>query len=173
MLTSRRTAKMLAAITAVALVAPTAASAHCPIHGSFGGFSRPQAKYSAAKSPVRTASVKPAPKASKPAQGYRVATQTAKPVAVAAAAPASAPARAPTCLTKEYLDTGAVKFQDTCTKEWAVNSTDVEKKTVTPATTACLTKESSQSGVIMFRDTCTNEWAMNTLDKLADASASR
>jgi hypothetical protein len=25
----------------------------------------------------------------------------------------------PTCLTKEYLDGGAVKFSDTCTGEWA------------------------------------------------------
>jgi hypothetical protein len=169
MLKSRSTAKALAALTVISLIAPTAANAHCAIHSFLG---KPQARYSAAKAPTRTASVKPAPQASKPADGYRVASQAAKPVVVAPAAPVSAPATIATntCLTKEYLDTGAVKFQDTCTKEWAVNSTDVEKRTVT---LSCLTKESSQSGVVMFRDTCTNEWAMNTLDKLAEVKVSR
>jgi hypothetical protein len=34
------------------------------------------------------------------------------------AAPPAAPTVA-TCLTKEYIDNGAVKFRDTCTGEWA------------------------------------------------------
>lgn len=165
--TSRSTAKILAVVTAASLIAPTAASAHCWIH-SIG---RSQASHSAPKATARIASTKPTPRASQSSQGYRVASQAAKPVTVATAAtPAPATAATPTCLSKEYLDTGAVKFQDTCSKEWAVNSTTVEKKTVTPS---CLTKETSQSGVVMFRDTCTNEWAMNTLEKLAEAKASR
>ncbi len=76
----------------------------------------------------------------------------------------SAPAdAAATCLTKEYLETGAVMFRDVCTKEWAINSTDVAKKV--PAPRACLTKDSGDNGVVTFRDICTKEWAMNTRDQ--------
>jgi hypothetical protein len=81
-------------------------------------------------------------------------------------------AAANTCLTKEYLDTGAVRFSDVCTKEWAINSTDVDKK-ATAAATTCLTKHSDQNGIVMFRDTCTHEWAMNTPDQLAQAPQAR
>ena len=74
------------------------------------------------------------------------------------------------CLTKEYLDTGAVRFKDTCTKEWAVNSTNVDAKSST-VVASCLTKEKNQNGVVLFRDTCTHEWAMNTEDQLALAES--
>ena len=69
-----------------------------------------------------------------------------------------------TCLTKEYRDNGSVMFRDVCTKEWAVNSTDVTNKVA--ASPDCLTKESNNS-VVTFRDTCTNEWAMNTTQRQA------
>jgi hypothetical protein len=42
----------------------------------------------------------------------------AKQAATNAPAAAAAPAVS-TCLTKEYLDNGAVKFRDNCTGEWA------------------------------------------------------
>ena len=76
------------------------------------------------------------------------------------------------CLAKQYLDTGAVMFKDTCTNEWAINSTTV---TAQPGTSAsrCLTKESHPDGVVMFRDTCTNEWAMNTSSQIAEAPQTR
>jgi hypothetical protein len=64
-----------------------------------------------------------------------------------------------TCLTKQYLATGAVLFKDTCTKQWAINSTAVA--THKPASRTCLRKEVSDDGIVIFRDTCTNEWAMN------------
>jgi hypothetical protein len=86
------------------------------------------------------------------------------PTAVASQAEPSAPAdAATTCLTKEYLETGAVMFRDVCTKEWAVNATDVAKKV--PAPRACLTKDINDNGVVLFRDVCTKEWAMNTRDQ--------
>lgn len=84
----------------------------------------------------------------------------------------AAPGATGACLTKEYLDTGAVKFRDTCTKEWAINATDVTKK-VTPAAATCLTKDTDQNGVVMFRDTCTREWAMNTPDQMAQDPQAR
>jgi hypothetical protein len=64
-----------------------------------------------------------------------------------------------TCLTKQYLATGAVLFEDTCTRQWAINSTAVA--THKPARRTCLRKEVSDDGIVIFRDTCTNEWAMN------------
>ena len=64
-----------------------------------------------------------------------------------------------TCLTKQYLATGAVLFKDTCTRQWAINSTAVA--THKPARRTCLRKEVSDDGIVIFRDTCTNEWAMN------------
>jgi hypothetical protein len=71
-----------------------------------------------------------------------------------------------TCLTKEYLATGAVLFKDTCTKQWAINSTTVARHK--PAGRACLSKEVSDDGIVIFRDTCTNEWAMNSSQNPAD-----
>jgi hypothetical protein len=64
-----------------------------------------------------------------------------------------------TCLTKQYLATGAVLFEDTCTRQWAINSTAVT--THKPARRTCLRKEVSDDGIVIFRDICTNEWAMN------------
>ena len=62
--------------------------------------------------------------------------------------PVSTPATAATttCLTKEYLDIGAVLFKDVCTQEWAMNSTTVSNK------------DNAQDGVILFKDVCTQEW---------------
>jgi hypothetical protein len=71
-----------------------------------------------------------------------------------------------TCLTKQYLATGAVLFEDTCTRQWAINSTAVT--THKPARRTCLRKEVSDDGIVIFRDTCTNEWAMNNSQHPAD-----
>lgn len=75
-----------------------------------------------------------------------------------------------TCLVKEYLDTGAVRFKNSCTHEWAINSTDGDKKTSTVGH-ICLTKQNSRDGVVMFKDVCTGEWAMNTAKQMALAHA--
>ena len=109
----------------------------------------------------------------KPANRPRPAAEPVKSTSVANAA-ASTPAAAATstCLTKEYLDTGAVLFKDTCTKEWAINSTHVDYKGSTVGRT-CLIKEGPQNGVVMFKDTCTNEWAMNTVDQQAQTAQAR
>jgi hypothetical protein len=80
--------------------------------------------------------------------------------------------RAPACLVKQYLDTGAVMFKDTCSNEWAINSTPADAQPGTSAS-RCLTKENHPGGVVMFRDTCTNEWAMNTSSQIAEAPQSR
>ena len=71
-----------------------------------------------------------------------------------------------TCLTKEYLATGAVLFKDTCTKQWAINSTTVAS--YKPVGRACLSKKVSDDGIVIFRDTCTSEWAMNSSQNPAD-----
>jgi hypothetical protein len=67
----------------------------------------------------------------------------------------------PSCLTKEYLETGVVLFRDVCTKEWAVNSTSVSSQVASAAGRLCLTKQYLRTDVVLFQDTCTNEWAMN------------
>ena len=72
----------------------------------------------------------------------------------------SATATPPSCLTKKYLATGAVLFKDTCTEQWAINSTTVARHK--PAGRACLSKEVSDDGIVIFRDTCTSEWAMSS-----------
>jgi hypothetical protein len=77
----------------------------------------------------------------------------------------SAPA-APSCLTKEYLATGAVLFKDTCREQWAINSTTVARHK--PAGRSCLSKEVSNDGIVIFRDTCTSEWAMSSSQNPAD-----
>lgn len=123
--------------------------------------------------PVKLASV---PSAAKSTAATNAAQSNGAASAATTASVANAPAATPvaaaakTCLTKEYLDTGAVKFRDTCTKEWAINSTNVDTKSAT-VNRACLTKENGSNGVVMFRDTCTHEWAMNTADQLAMAQA--
>jgi len=78
-----------------------------------------------------------------------------------------------TCLTKQYLETGAVMFKDSCANEWAINSTNVSAQAGSAAGGICLTKEKHPNGVVMFRDTCTNEWAMNTADQLAELPQTR
>jgi hypothetical protein len=100
-----------------------------------------------------------------------LASATSVPVQPVATAPAAnAAASTSTCLTKEYLDTGAVSFTDTCTNEWAVNSTEVDNKS--PVVRTCLTKD-NQNGVVMFKDVCTGEWAMNTSTQPARIQAAQ
>jgi hypothetical protein len=71
-----------------------------------------------------------------------------------------------TCLTKQYLATGAVLFKDACTKEWAINSTSVATHRAVGRN--CLTKDNShEAGFVMFKDICTGEWAMNTSERQA------
>ena len=77
----------------------------------------------------------------------------------------SATATPPSCLTKKYLATGAVLFKDTCTEQWAINSTTVARRK--PAGRACLSKEISDR-IMIFRDTCTSEWAMSSSQNPAD-----
>jgi hypothetical protein len=175
MLANRLTLKTMAAIAVLAIAGSTTAQAggrfgsqFC--HRGFGNVARP---HIANATPYRNATkvVTVRPKAEESRPHYRAASsQVVKPATGAAAAVGSA--TAPTCLTKEYLDTGAVMFRDTCTKEWAVNSTEVATKASAVAPT-CLRKENNQGGVIMFRDACTNEWAMNTLDQLAEVRATQ
>jgi hypothetical protein len=78
----------------------------------------------------------------------------------------SATATPASCLTKKYLATGAVLFKDTCTEQWAINSTTVARHK--PAGRACLSKEVSDDGIAIFRDTCTSEWAMSSSQNPAD-----
>jgi hypothetical protein len=73
----------------------------------------------------------------------------------------STPTAPATCLTKEYLQTGVVLFKDVCTKEWAVNSTTIDRPVTSATARACLTKENPANGVVLFKDICSNEWAMN------------
>jgi hypothetical protein len=75
----------------------------------------------------------------------------------------------PSCLTKEYLETGVVLFRDVCTKEWAINSTSVTSQVVSAAGRSCLIKQYLQTNVVLFKDTCTNEWAMNPPEQQAQA----
>jgi hypothetical protein len=132
-----------------------------------------------AKAPVENptksdniASAKPASIASaKPASEKPASVADAKPADIADATASTPIATATdTCLVKEYLDTGVVRFRDVCTKEWAVNSIDDDAK-ASKIRSACLTKKNNQNGVVMFKDVCTGEWAMNTAKQIALASA--
>jgi hypothetical protein len=115
---------------------------------------------------VSTASVKPASTAvAKPAS-----TAVAKPNVADATGSTPIAAATDTCLVKEYLDTGVVRFRDVCSKEWAINSIDDDAK-ASKIRTACLTKQNNQNGVVMFKDVCTGEWAMNTAKQMALANA--
>jgi hypothetical protein len=62
-------------------------------------------------------------------------------------------------LIKQHLATGAVLFKDSCTKEWAINSTKAAQRRLDRK---CLRKRRQSDGVVMFQDVCTGEWAMNT-----------
>jgi hypothetical protein len=193
MLTNRTSVLTLAAIATLALAASTDADASPFCHrGGFASFSR---AYTPAAPRQRIVSVKPKieEKVAKPANKYRpepvvsqavraqpkdVETAAAKPAnsyrpaqlagAATTSAPVSTPATAATttCLTKEYLDTGAVLFKDVCTQEWAMNSTNVSNK-LSAVGRSCLIKDNAQDGVIMFKDVCTQEWAMNTVEQAA------
>ena len=189
MLTNRTSALTLAAIATLVLAASTNADAS-PFfdRGGFASFSRayipvvpqqrivsvrPKIEEKVAKAankyrpePVVSKVVRAQPKdietaVAKPANSY----QPAQLAGAATVAPISTPATAATttCLTKEYLDTGAVLFKDVCTQEWAMNSTSVSNK-LSAVGRSCLIKDNAQDGVIMFKDVCTQEWAMNTVE---------
>jgi hypothetical protein len=189
MFTHRTSVLALAAIATLALAASTDAEASPFCHrGGFASFSRayipvvpqqrivsvrPKIEEKVAKAankyrpePVVSKVVRAQPKdvetaVAKPANSY----QPAQLAGAATVAPISTPATAATttCLTKEYLDTGAVLFKDVCTQEWAMNSTSVSNK-LSAVGRSCLIKDNAQDGVIMFKDVCTQEWAMNTVE---------
>jgi hypothetical protein len=185
MLTHRTSVLALAAIATLAVAASTDAEAS-PFCHRFASFSR---AYFPAAPQQRIVSAKPRFEAARTAKRYlpeAVVTKTARvhskdvetpakpanryqPTQLAGAAtvaPVSTPATAAatTCLTKEYLDTGAVLFKDVCTQEWAMNSTNVSNK-LSAVGRSCLTKDNAQDGVILFKDVCTQEWAMNTVEQ--------
>ena len=63
-------------------------------------------------------------------------------------------------------------FRDTCSKEWAMN-TSTEQRPVTPASArTCLAKENLAGGVVLFRDRCSGEWAKNP-DQQAETTPAR
>jgi hypothetical protein len=185
MFTHRTSVLALAAIATLALAASTDAEAS-PFCHRFASFSRgyfpaaPQQRIVSAKprfeakrtakrnlpEAVVTKTARAHPKdvetPAKPANRYQP-TQLA---GAATVAPVSTPATAATttCLTKEYLDTGAVLFKDVCTQEWAMNSTNVSNK-FSVVGRSCLTKDNAQDGVILFKDVCTQEWAMNKVEQ--------
>jgi hypothetical protein len=191
MLTNRPSVLTLTAITALALAASTDANASPFCHrGRFASLSRayipaaPQQRFVNAKpkfeAKVAKAGSKTRPNlvaskvvwlepkietaAARPANRYQP-TQLA---GAATVVPVTTPATAapPTCLTKEYLDTGAVLFKDVCTQEWAMNSTNVSNR-LSAVGRSCLTKDNAQDGIILFKDVCTQEWAMNTVEQAA------
>ena len=188
MLTNRTSALTLAAIATLALAASDADASPFCHRGGFASFSRayipvvpqqrivsvrPKIEEKVAKAankyrpePVVSKVVRAQPKdietaVAKPANSY----QPAQLAGAATVVPISTPATAATttCLTKEYLDTGAVLFKDVCTQEWAMNSTSVSNK-LSAVGRSCLIKDNAQDGVIMFKDVCTQEWAMNTVE---------
>lgn len=175
-----------AAVVTIVVTASTAADAGflCRRGGmGMGGYARTYSYVPKFPTPTRRAHVKssyeppakasykpPAaksasPKVPPPAPVKPVSLASAPKPAVQAETPAptspSIASLASTCLIKEYLDTGAVRFRDICTKEWAINSNDSDTKTSVSVRT-CLTKRTSRDGVVMFKDTCTGEWALNT-----------
>jgi hypothetical protein len=134
---------------------------------------KPVRKYYRWIEPVTTVVVEPTPIVVEPiGDAPAAATPAVEPDKSARVAKGAPVGTANTCLTKEYLDTGAVMFRDTCANEWAINSTEVERK-VTRPTAACLTKDTNETGVVTFRDTCTREWAMNTPDQMAQSPQAR
>jgi hypothetical protein len=144
-------------------------AAHKPVHA-------PPAKTVVAAAPPKPVVVAAAPVKATP----RKPIATPEPVKLSSTVGAAnvthdagtVAARVPSCLVKQYLDTGAVMFKDTCSNEWAINSTTANAQPGT-STSRCLTKESQPDGVVMFRDTCTNEWAMNTSSQIAETRATR
>jgi hypothetical protein len=179
----------LAAVAALAVAASTGAEAFCsPGHGARAyGFGpayrakvtkRPRVEQRYSRATAATAKTERAAGAGAPislakgpavAAAATVARDEGAPITVgsgAASAPGPAAAATDKCLRKEYLETGAVRFRDTCNDEWAINSSKVKTK-LAVAGGACLTKETNSSGVVTFRDACTNEWAMNTVEQMS------
>jgi hypothetical protein len=124
--------------------------------------------------PRKPASTEPAKVASTAGTSTASTAAAAAEVAQAAGtANANAARTATPCLTKQYLETGAVMFKDACTNEWAINSTTATGQKASSVGGNCLTKENHPDGVVMFKDTCTKEWAMNTAERLAEAPPTR
>src|SRR5262245_61794604 len=116
------------------------------------------------------------PVSAEPAKVASTASTAAAAAEVAQAAGtanANAARTATPCLTKQYLETGAVMFKDACTNEWAINSTSATGQKAPSVGGNCLTKENHPDGVVMFKDTCTKEWAMNPAEPHAEAAPSR
>src|SRR5262245_40432337 len=85
---------------------------------------------------------KPAP--TEPPKVVSTASTAAAAAEVAQAAGtanANAARTATPCLTKQYLETGAVMFKDACTNEWAINSTTATGQKAPSIGGNCLTKE--------------------------------
>jgi hypothetical protein len=128
----------------------------------------------ASKPVVVAAPRKPAPaEPTKVASTASTAAAAAEVAQAAGTANANAARTATPCLTKQYLETGAVMFKDACTNEWAINSTTATGQKASSVGGNCLTKENHPDGVVMFKDTCTKEWAMNTAERLAEAPPTR
>lgn len=127
----------------------------------------------AASKPVVVAAPRK-PASTEPKVASTASTAAAAEVAQAAGTASANAARTATpCLTKQYLETGAVMFKDACTNEWAINSTTATGQKASSVGGNCLTKENHPDGVVMFKDTCTKEWAMNTAERLAEAPPTR
>jgi hypothetical protein len=130
----------------------------------------------ASKPVVVAAPRKPAstePKVASTVSTASTAAAAAEVAQAAGTANANAARTATPCLTKQYLETGAVMFKDACTNEWAINSTTATGQKASSVGGNCLTKENHPDGVVMFKDTCTKEWAMNTAERLAEAPPTR
>ena len=113
-------------------------------------------------------------------QTKSISTVSSKPASIVSAKPrpltdmaesASIARSTDTCVVKEYLDTGVVRFRDVCTKEWAINSIERDDAKTSKIRSACLSKQHNRNGVVIFRDVCTGEWAMNTVKQMALANA--
>ncbi len=113
------------------------------------------------------------PVSAEPPKVASTAAAAAEVAQAAGTANANAARTATPCLTKQYLETGAVMFKDACTNEWAINSTTASGQKASSVGGNCLTKENHPDGVVMFKDTCTKEWAMNTAERLAEAPPTR
>jgi hypothetical protein len=122
--------------------------------------------------PRKPVSAEP-PKVASTASTANTAAAAAEVAQAAGTANANAARTATPCLTKQYLETGAVMFKDACTNEWAINSTTATGQKASLIGSNCLNKENHPDGVVMFKDTCTKEWAMNTAERLAEAPPTR
>ena len=138
--------------------------------------SKPVVVAAPSKPVVVAAPRKPAsaePKVVSTASTASTAAAAAEVAQAAGTANANAARTATPCLTKQYLETGAVMFKDACTNEWAINSTTATGQKASSVGGNCLSKENHPDGVVMFKDTCTKEWAMNTAERLAEAPPTR